>query len=148
MSARFCSLALRLLVLFALLGSAASGRAAEVGPEQVIRDFYRWYVDALVVDRDPFEARADLQRYASERFLKEIDAQRASPDGLDADPFLSAQDFDKEWAKNVVVSELAIKEKRATAKVELKGTEMSTQLKLSLTQEEGGAWKIDSVEPK
>lgn len=141
--------ATRLLLLLALCATASSLRAEDLAPAQVIRDFYRWYVAELVGDRDPFEAgRADLERYISARWLKEIDAMRNGPDGLDADPFLSAQDFDKEWGTNVTVSEPVIKGDHATAEVELKGGEMGNQ-KLSVKlARENGAWKIDGVEGK
>lgn len=136
--------------LFAFFGQLAAARAQEVaGPEQVIRDFYGWYVGELVSERDPFdEGRANLEGYVTKRLLKEIDAMRSSPDGLEADYFLSAQDFDKEWARNVTISELSRQGERATATVELKGTEMENQtLAVSLAREDG-SWKIDFVEGK
>ena len=149
MKARIMTFSTRLLLLLALCLTASSLRAEDLAPAQVIRDFYRWYVAELVADRDPFEAgRADLERYISARWMKEIDTIRNGPDGLDADPFLSAQDFDKEWGNNVNVSEPVIKGEQATAEVELKGTEMGSQkLSVKLMQEKG-AWKIDGVEGK
>lgn len=149
MKARIVKSGTRVLLLLALCLGASSLRAEDLAPAQVVRDFYRWYVAELVSDRDPFEAgRADLERYISARWLKEIDAMRNGPDGLDADPFLSAQDFDKEWGHNVTVSEPVIKGDHATADVELKGTEMGSQkLSVKLAQENGG-WKIDGVEGK
>lgn len=149
MKARIVKSSARCLLLLALCFATSSLRAEDLAPAQVIRDFYRWYVAELVSDRDPFEAgRADLERYISSRWLKEIDAIRNGPDGLDADPFLSAQDFDKEWGNDVTVSEPVIKGDQATADVELKGAEMGNQkLSLKLTQENGG-WKIDGVEGK
>ncbi|MEP6822841.1 MAG: DUF3828 domain-containing protein [Chthoniobacterales bacterium] len=149
MKTRIARSATRVLLLLALCFTASSMRAEDLAPAQVIRDFYRWYVAELVGDREPFEAgRADLERYISARWLKEIDTMRNGPDGLDADPFLSAQDFDKEWGNNVTVTEPVIKGAHATAEVELKGTEMGSQkLSVKLTNE-NGAWKIDGVEGK
>ncbi len=147
MKSRLVKSVTQVLLLLALSFTVASMRAEELAPAQVIRDFYRWYVAELVSDRDPFEAgRADLERYISPRWLKEIDGLRNGPDGLDADPFLSAQDFDKEWGNNATVAEPVLKGTLATAEVELKGTEMgSHKLTVKLVQENGG-WKIDGVE--
>ncbi len=149
MKARIIRSSARLLLLLVLCLTTSTLRAEDLAPAQVIRDFYRWYVAELVSDRDPFEAgRADLERYISARWLKEIDKIRNSADGLDADPFLSAQDFDKEWGTNVTVSEPALKGEQATADVELQGTEMgSHKLSVKLARE-NGAWRIDGVEGK
>ena len=144
--------AARALLLLALLlgGSAATVRAqSDAAPEQVIRDFYKWYVGELVAERDAFtDGRAELKRFASERLLREIDKARKSEDGVGSDPFLDAQDFDKDWAKNVTVATPVVKGAKATANVELKGAEMGPQkLKVSLVQEKG-AWKIDKVDSR
>jgi ABC-type transporter MlaC component len=137
-------------LFFTLLFLAAIARAEDrpaTPPERVVRDFYQWYVQALVQNRDPFtQDRAQLKRYASERLLREIDHARKGPDGLDGDPFVDAQDFDKDWAKNISVSAPVINGKRATTVVELSGKEMGTRkLQVTLVQE-NGAWKVDKVE--
>ncbi len=105
--APFVQAALRLLFVLALGGVALSARADEAAaaPEQVIKKFYAWYVGELVGDRDPFtDGRAEMQRYVTPRLLKEIEGKLSEEGGLDADYFLNAQDFDKEWAENVTVS--------------------------------------------
>jgi hypothetical protein len=119
---------------------------SDAAPEQVIRDFYKWYVGQLVAERDPFtDGRTELKRYASERLLRQLDKARNREGGIGSDPFLDAQDFDKDWAKNIKVSAPSVNGDKATANVELKGAEMGTQkLKLGLVQESGG-WKIDKV---
>jgi ABC-type transporter MlaC component len=137
-------------LFFTLLFLAAIARAEDrppTPPERVVRDFYQWYVQALVQNRDPFtQDRAQLKRYVSERLLREIDHARKGPDGLDGDPFVDAQDFDKDWAKNISVSAPVINGKRATTVVELSGKEMGTRkLQVTLVQE-NGAWKVDKVE--
>lgn len=138
-----------LLFLALLLGaSAAMVRAqSDAAPDQVIRDFYKWYVGQLVAERDPFtDGRTELKRFASERLLRQIDKARKSEDGVGSDPFLEAQDFDKDWAKNITVATPTVNGDKATANVDLKGAEMGTQkLKVSLVQEKG-SWKVDKVE--
>ncbi|MEO5722687.1 MAG: DUF3828 domain-containing protein [Chthoniobacterales bacterium] len=149
MKTRLAHFGTRVVLLLALCGFSLTAQAEDAGPAQVIRDFYKWYVGELIAEHDPFEeGRKEVERFISERWIKEIDAMRAGPDGLDADPFLSAQDFDKEWATNVTVVEPVIEGDRATAEVELKGGQLGSQkLQVSLVQENGG-WKIDAVEGK
>ncbi|CAN5217610.1 hypothetical protein BH20VER2_BH20VER2_10590 [soil metagenome] len=130
-----------------LCGIAIStARAAEAtAPEQVVRDFYQWYVEAMIAEKDVFEdSRAELQRFLTPRLLKQLDRERKG-DGFSADPFLNAQDFDGAWAKNIKVAKPAIKADRATAEVQMTGPEMSTKTRVQLLQT-GGEWKIDKVE--
>jgi hypothetical protein len=103
-------------------------------------------VGELVANRDPFtNGRAELKRYATARLIREIDHARKGPDGLDGDYFVDAQDFDKDWGKNIDISKVEMKGDRATALVELKGNEMGTRkLHVTLLQE-NGRWKVDKV---
>ena len=139
-----------LLVALALSGSVTSALAEEraAAPEKVIHDFYQWYVQALVQNRDPFgKGRSELKRYASARLLKEIDHARKGPDGLDGDYFVDAQDFDEGWARNIGISTPVIVGQRATALVDLKGKEagMRKKLRVTLVQEDS-AGKVDKVQ--
>ena len=116
-------------------------------PELVLRDFYKWYVAAVVANKNPFEMeRATLRRYVTARLIGEIDGMRKGPDGLDGDYFLDAQDFDAEWGKNIMMGKPAIKRGQAIVDVELRGTEMGSK-KLHITlRGENGWWKVDKVE--
>lgn len=115
-------------------------------PEAVIKEFYKWYVHALNQDGDPLtKGRATLRKYVTIRFIREIDRALKSEGGLDADMFLEAQDWDKEWEKNIAVSNVVTHYSTTTAMVTLSGKEMENR-KLNLTlKREGGAWKIDKV---
>ena len=116
-------------------------------PESVIREFYKWYVQLVDANRSPMmDEPARLKRYATDGMLRRID-KLAKNQELGADPFLQAQDVDKGWAKNIKVSNPKIAGNVATANVELKGSEMSHKLAVTLRQE-SGAWKIDKVDPK
>ena len=134
-----------LAVVFAV-AFAQADEPTKNSPERVVHDFYQWYVQALLQNREPLEKeRAALRRSVSERLLKEIDRARKGPDGLDGDPFVDAQDFDREWSKNIIVAPAKITGSHATTTVELKGSEMGTRkLQLTLVQERGG-WKVDRV---
>ena len=101
---------------------------------------------ALIAKKQPMENRAEMQRFVTERLLKEIDKMVKGPDGLDGDYFLDAQDWDDLWAKNITVSNLKVSGKNATAEVLLAGKgEMRRRLKVSLVND-GAAWKIDQVQ--
>jgi hypothetical protein len=93
----------RILSLISLIAITAAClvRAAEPAAtlEDCIRNFYRWYVTALIANKEPMKHRAEMTRYATERLLKEIDKMEKGPGGLDGDYFIDAQDFDPLWAK-------------------------------------------------
>jgi hypothetical protein len=128
-------------------GAAHSPGAINKGtPKIAIENFYAWYVHVLNQDGDPLtRQRTKLRQFASARLLRELDRVVKGPDGLDGDYFLDAQDWDKQWEKNIAVSQLQIRNGRAFATVSLTGPEMSRKLKVQLVLE-GGRWKIDKVQ--
>jgi hypothetical protein len=143
--------AIRLLVVLVAcfattMAIAAPHEKLTTAPERVIHEFYQWYVQALLDNKNPLEQdRATLRRYVTTRLIREIDHMRKGPDGLDGDYFVDAQDFDRDWAKNISVSNVEIQGARATATVALKGREAGTRtLRVTLAQE-AGAWKVDKV---
>ena len=138
---------LRLTVAVAVAASICpiSGPAAEKTPEEAIRSFYRWYMGELIAGGSPFQTkRSEMKKFVTERFLKEIDQSYKENNGLGADPFIQAQDFDNAWKSNIAISNLKTTGSTATAKVELKGKDLSQKLSVSLTREQG-SWKLDSV---
>jgi hypothetical protein len=131
----------------ALVYSCQSSQATtKETPEIVIKNFYAWYVHELNQNGDPLTKRkARLRQFVSARLLREIDKAVKGPDGLNGDYFLDAQDWDKEWAKNIVISGVSVTKGKAGATVSLSGPQMSRKLKVGLVQE-GGKWKIDKVQ--
>lgn len=143
-------LALTLLLAGACIAPAVAAQNPRAinkeSPEIVIQNFYAWYVHALNQDGDPLtRQRTKLKQFASARLLRELDTVVKGPDGLDGDYFLDAQDWDKQWEKNISVYELEVRNGRAVAAVALTGPEMSRKLKVQLVRE-GGRWKIDKVQ--
>ena len=139
---------LSVLVVLAFVLSLAPARAAEPGDavkEQVVR-FYKFYMHALNAEGDPLTKNRDtMKRYVSERFLKEVDRLSKIEGGIEADPFICAQDFDDGWEKNISVKDIAVTGKTATAKVELSGKQMDPHhLNLKLVEAADG-WKIDRI---
>ncbi|HYJ07332.1 MAG TPA: DUF3828 domain-containing protein [Chthoniobacterales bacterium] len=144
----------RFLALVAVLAATAlclpaqaeSPKDSTATPEESIRSFYRWYVTALLANRDPMEQRAEMKRFATDRLLKEIDKMKKGPDGLNGDYFVDGQDFDEQWAKKILVSNVKIEGARATAHVLLDGPEgMRKKLVVQLVND-AGRWKIDKVQ--
>ena len=136
-----------LLMCFACAPSFAQTRGPAPGsPDAVIRSFYKWYVHALNQNSDPFtKQRTVLRRYVTERLIQEIDKVAKGPDGLDGDYFIDAQDWDKDWEKNIAVSSVVASKTSVSAQITLSGATMSRKLRVTLKQERG-AWKIDKVE--
>jgi hypothetical protein len=134
------------LFVFGANFSDVNGAEAAAAPAEVIRSFYKWYITALESGGDPLaQKRSELQKFVTTRLLKQIDRTRKGPDGLEADPFLEAQDFDKEWASKISVRSTQIDKDRATCEVLLSGHEVgSRKLRVTLAQEQG-SWKVDKV---
>jgi hypothetical protein len=113
-------------------------------PETVVKDFYRWYIGRLNQDKDPLtEEKTALRKYITPEFL------RKAPKLLEqtsADVFICAQDWDKEWSKNIKTSNLTIQGAMATVNVALSGPDMKHKLKVKLKQLNGN-WKIDKIDP-
>jgi len=137
------------LAFIIAFGFSSATRAAEpstANPSDAVRGFYRWYVTALIANKQPMENRKEMKRFVTERLLSEIDKMKKGPDGLDGDYFLDAQDFDNLWAKNITVSDLKVSGKNASAEVLLAGKgKMRRKLKVNLVSD-GTAWKIDKVQ--
>lgn len=137
------------LVAPAAFGSVASphiavNQAAQT-PEQVTREFYKWHLRALNQNKDPLKQRETLSRYVTARRLQEIRRQVRAGEYV-ADFFISAQDWDKDWEKNINVSDAKIQNGRATLNVLLTGAEIQKH-KLRVTlRKENGIWKIDEVQ--
>jgi Protein of unknown function (DUF3828) len=124
---------------------AQAGAAPAAKPDAVIREFYKWYVHALNQNKDPLTGqRTVMRKYVTTRLIREIDRMAKGPDGLDGDYFIDAQDWDKEWEKNIDVSDIVTKVTIATARVTLSGPQMTRHVQVTLKQE-AGVWKVDRV---
>ncbi|MBC7795238.1 MAG: DUF3828 domain-containing protein [Pyrinomonadaceae bacterium] len=120
--------------------------SAQSSPETTIKNFYSYYVGAIEANKFPLkDDSVKLKRFITLRLYNE---QRKKYDAneFDADYFLQAQDFDKNWAKNVTVSDVKKSPNKTTANVLLKGKDdFDQKLKLSLVNEKG-KWKIDKIQ--
>ncbi|MBI3653713.1 MAG: DUF3828 domain-containing protein [Acidobacteria bacterium] len=113
-------------------------------PEAVVKDFYRWYIERLNRNRDPLtQEKTTLKKYLTPEFFRKAPKLL---DQTDADVFICAQDWDKDWGKHITIANLQVQGSVATMKVTLSGSSMNHKLKVKLKQL-NGAWKIDKIDP-
>jgi uncharacterized protein DUF3828 len=135
------------LVLAGLVILPASVRA-QGSPEDTLRNFYKWYLHELNADRSPRWTSAKVTSVSSAR-LRSWFRSKAGRE-WDADYFIDAQDFDKDWETNIAVSKAVISGSRADVAVTLGPKNPAPNavgqqvLKIKMVKETGG-WKIDHV---
>lgn len=123
-------------------------------PEEVARNFYRWYLHALFQrpTADPFkEHRAEFEKYITPRLLQERAASRRTarvrkgPDD-DMDYFFQTLDLDSDWEQNIVTLMPTMKALTAEVLIQLIGHNADSEKELKiLLKKESGVWKIDRV---
>lgn len=145
-----CIFAVAMLFLVAInLPTAETSALAQTSmtPEATVRGFYQWYLHALNQDEEPLRKyQAEMSKFVTQRLMSSLRRALKRPEGIDADLFIDAQDWDKTWEKNISVSKARIQGTRATISVTLKGGGSVGNRKLRVgLRKEGGVWKIDSV---
>ena len=131
-----------LMLLVTLFGNsfASASRADVKAPETVLQEFYEWYIIAVDNGTDPMKgARTTLKKYVTLRFINQV----ARDEELGADAFVQTQEWDKEWANHVTVSNLKVKAATATAIVTF-GSSDYPRVSVTLVKA-AGIWKIDRV---
>lgn len=123
--------------------SSSAALADERGPEIVLQDFYKWYIIAVDKGTDPMKGpRTTLKKYVTLRLINQI-AHAEARNLIDADSFVQTQEWDKEWANHVAVSNLNVKDATATAIVTF-GNDNYPRVSVTLVKA-AGIWKIDRV---
>jgi hypothetical protein len=124
------------LLVWAFGAHAQSPASSQNTPQATLTAFYHWYLEELANSRDPFhDDRAKIEVYVSNGLLREIDRRSKSSEGLDEDYFIRAQDYLEDWASNIVVSDVQIKGRTASAIVTLGSTKQSRHpLSLNLSK--------------
>jgi hypothetical protein len=125
--------------------ASATTSSSAISPEAVVKEFYRWYIDKLNKNRDPLtREKAALRNYLTPEFF------RKAPkliEQTDADAFICAQDWDKDWGRNVAISRLQVQGTVATMNITLSGKIIKRhRLRVKLKQL-AGLWKIDKIDP-
>jgi hypothetical protein len=138
-----------LIVAVLLLGSITTASAAST-PEQTVAEFYKWYLHEMNQEREPRANKAKISAAVSKRLNAWFKTKEYKE--WDADYFIDAQDFDKEWEDSISVSKAVIKGNTATLKVTLgvfkngrKYQGIGKHVLPIKMVKEAGVWKIDRV---
>jgi hypothetical protein len=131
------------IAVFLIIPTLIHGQVSS--PQASVRSFYKWYVHSLNRGGNPIENKTGLQKYVTARLVGRIAKALKSEDGIDADYFLSAQDFDEDWERNITVSTPVIKGETARLTVTLTGRHIRKDKLSVFMKRETGAWKIDKV---
>jgi hypothetical protein len=140
----------RLVILATLVLSGPNSFASAqvpASPEATVQRFYAWYLHALNQNQDPLgKHQAELSKFVTQRLMRSLNRALKRPDGIDADFFIDAQDWDETWEKNISASKALIQGQQTTVSVTLKGGPAfgNKTLKVGL-RKESGDWTIDSI---
>jgi hypothetical protein len=136
-------------LIFAALMVVGVGNAvaqAPATPESRARQFYSWYLHELNAERNPISNSRGLRKYVTTRMVRSIERALGRENGIDADIFIDAQDFDEQWEQNITASKAVINGGTARVTITLRGPSSSWNRRLRLgLKKEAGEWKIDSV---
>ncbi len=135
--------ALTLVLLMTLFSNLAVNAQTGAGsPGAVIRNFYKWYIEAVDAGPDPFkQGKVTLKKYVTSRLIAQIARMEAK--GLDADYFMQTQEWDGAWANNIDVPKLTVAGSTGSAIVTF-GSDNYPRVVVTLVKA-AGIWKIDRV---
>ncbi|QBH97661.1 DUF3828 domain-containing protein [Limnobaculum zhutongyuii] len=128
------------------VGSAMEKQAT---PQQQVIAFYHWYMTNIerLPSAEP-EDKKTFEQYISQETLNLLNKINNSEDPLDADYYLSAQDYGDNWASEIEVLRESIDGNSAEVDIHLgKTNDMEQTLYISLRLEHG-AWKIYRVQDR
>ncbi|HZE69864.1 MAG TPA: DUF3828 domain-containing protein [Pyrinomonadaceae bacterium] len=129
-------------LLSPLLAMPARAQRA-TAPEDVVRGFYSWYLHQLSAENsNPLKQKTTALKYLTPQLY--ANAPRLIR-RMDADIFICAQDWDKDWERNFSVSTPEIKNSTATATVILPSGETDKiKINVALIKTASG-WRINKV---
>ena len=138
-----------LLAILILSTLHVSAGAQAKAPDAVAKDFYRWYLAELNIERNPIgQDKAGMLKFISARLGRWVYSPAYSEYG--ADYFIDAQDWEKTWVNGISATRPIIKGKTATLRIKLepaKGVYSGFGRRTLLIKlvNEGGSWKIDMI---
>lgn len=90
-----------------LISASAFATSQLTAPESAALKFNQWYITQLNADKDPLGKIDSLQPYVTtdtySAFKSLYAVNNGGKDMPDADPFIKAQDWDKDWDKVTVI---------------------------------------------
>lgn len=112
-------------------------------PEDVVRGFYSWYLHQLSLENaEPLKHKTTALKYLTPQLY--ANAPRLIR-RMDADIFICAQDWDKDWERNFSVSAPQVKNSNASATVTLPSGE-TDKIKINTTLiKTASGWRINKV---
>jgi len=127
-------------VLTSIPSARAQGKPAAQGPDEVVRNFYAWYLGRLEKDDwTPLDNRREALKYLTPAWR--VRAPRVSSDeGVNV--FVCAQDWLAEWRKSMTFTPAVVRGTQATARVTWATGPDTQRINVTL-KKVGGAWKID-----
>ncbi|MEQ1761782.1 MAG: DUF3828 domain-containing protein [Pyrinomonadaceae bacterium] len=114
-------------------------------PESRAKDFYSWYLKAMVKGKDPTKDKAATRSHLSLRFSRWYYSKAGQ--NLDYDVFVNSQEWDDAWAENIEIGKaILIDDRSAALHVMLRSPPEEFVMKLQVNLvKENGKWKIDRV---
>jgi hypothetical protein len=119
-----------------LTAHANRSATAATSPEEIARQFYRWFFKAG--SPEPSKHQAQFRRYVTQACLRRA---------INADDyvyFTQAQDGEPSWGTHITASKIATSAQRVVVSVTLGTPATANKLKVELVRERG-VWKIDKV---
>jgi hypothetical protein len=137
---------MKALALILLLISPLAFAAQMSPPESAALKFNEWYVANLSAEKSPLDDIDSLKPYVAADTLKALNALYAGDsndkDMPDADPFIKAQDYSKDWHHvSVLMSELD----PVCTNVYIAFGKKNEHVVADCMIEESGKWKIRSA---
>lgn len=132
-------------IVLAIPAVAVTTAQSNNTPESRTKDFYSWYLKAMVKGKDPTKNKTVTKSYLSLRFSRWYYSKAGQ--NVDYDVFVGSQEWADAWADNIEVTE-AVYVTPNIAALHVMFTAPPdgdvTKLQVKLVKE-GGKWKIDRV---
>ena len=131
-----------LLLVMLVVSVEAKAQTAVAAPETVVRGFYSWYLHELSKEKsEPLKQKTVALKYLTPQLY--ANAPRLTRQ-QDADIFICAQDWDKDWEKNFTIGSVVTQGATATTLVTLPSGQDKIKIKVTLRKTNVG-WRIDKV---
>ena len=140
----------KMILLFFMVSTTALATdlpPSDVQPEQAAQAFNQWYMQQIDRDKFPITDSQEIERYVTSDTLNKLrraqTPEHADDEYYDADFFIKAQDWDKDWVTSVTV--LFSDYDPVCMNVYVAFGESKQHVVADCYVKENGVWKIQSV---